>query len=187
MVDYSTATHEAIPAPGIHVLGKYRPWGYHKQTRGPNSPWPENCGKLLDLKESRERGLIYFQKTLEEMIKQGSPIALAVVPSHDALKLRSGIHILASRVAAAKGVLDTTDLLIRTKTIQKLAAGGDRSMAVHLGSMAAHKIERLEGRQVLLLDDIMTTGNSLAAGRQVLIAAGAEEVACMALGLTIHD
>ena len=179
--------HPGIPNGQIITLGTYLPWGYHKQRGGDGGNYPTYSGRLLDLKESRERGIAYFLAILKENIRTNSELAIAIVPSHDALKLRSGVHQLGTRFASAFGAMDAGDLLLRSKTIQKLATGGDRSMAVHLNSMSANNVDRVKGRNVLLIDDIMTTGNSLAAGRQILLKAGAGDVLCIALGKTSYD
>lgn len=42
----------------------------------------------------------------------------------------------------------------------------------------------IKGKNVLLLDDVRTTGNSLSACKQVLEEAGALTVQCLALGQT---
>lgn len=180
--------HIGIPDPGeILALGQYRPWWLHRSRGGDGSNYPEHSGKLLDLKESRERGLTYCLKVLTDNIRSNATLAIAVVPSHDATKLRSGVHVLATRFAPLIGALDAGDLLQRSTTIAKLATGGNRSMQVHLDSMKAHLPNRLGRRVVILLDDIMTTGNSLAAGRQILLDAGAVDVVCVALGQTSYD
>lgn len=181
--------HPAIPAPDvIHALGKYRPYNYHKHVMGePSWTYPTHSGKLLDLKEGKERGLSYCQRLLIENIKTNTLLAIAAVPSSDATKIRSGVQQLASRYASACGALDAYDLLRRTKSIQKLASGGNRAMQVHLDSLAVHKIERINGHVVIILDDIMTTGNSLAASRQLLLHAGVEKVICLAMGQTSYE
>jgi predicted amidophosphoribosyltransferase len=179
--------HAGVAKGHIIALGDYRPWWYHKQCGGDGGNYPTYSGRLLDLKEARARGIAYFLEVLKQNIRTNVQLAIAVIPSHDATKLRSGVHHLASQFAAASGALDTGDLLIRTETIKKLANGGDRSMAVHLNSMQVNKMSRVDGRNVLLIDDIMTTGNSLAAGSQILLEAGAGDVLCLALGKTSYD
>lgn len=180
--------HPAIPAPAvIYALGKYLPWRHHRNMGGDSFSYPEHSGKLLDLKDGKERGLIYCQKVLTAEIKTNISLAIAAVPSSDATKIRSGVQQLVSRFAPVIGGLDLGDLVIRTKSISKLATGGNRAMQVHLDSMAVNNIDRAEGRIVMLLDDILTTGNSLAAARQILLDAGAADVICVAMGQTSYD
>lgn len=149
--------------------------------------YPTHSGKLLDLKEAREAGLAFFLQVLTTEIKTNTPLALAAVPSSDSTKLRSGVQLLVTRFAPVIGALDLGNLILRTQSIPKLATGGNRSMDVHLASMEANVVARTKGRAVMLLDDVMTTGNSLAAGRQILLNAGASEVFCVALGQTSYD
>lgn len=180
--------HPAIPAPAvIYALGKYRPYWYHRQNGGDGQSFPTHSGRLLDLKEARESGLSFCLKVLTDEIKATIPLALAAVPSSDAAKLRSGVQQLVTRFAPVIGGLDLGNLLLRTTSIPKLAKGGDRSIGVHLASIAANDVSRTQGRVVMLFDDIVTTGNSLAAARQILLDAGVAEVICIALGQTSYD
>lgn len=59
-----------------------------------------------------------------------------------------------------------------------------RSFEQELDSITIDKEEIIKGKQVLLLDDVATRGNSLNAGRQKLKEAGAILVAAIALGHT---
>lgn len=180
--------HPSIPNPGIRALGKYRPYGHHKYALGePSWTYPEHSGKLLDLKEGKERGLNYCLKILLENIKANTPLAIAAIPSSDATKVRSSVQQLVSRFAKDYGALDVFDLLKRTATIQKLANGGDRSMQVHLDSLIVQNVQRVGNRVVILIDDIVTSGNSLAAGHQLLTAAGVQNVICVAMGQTSYE
>jgi predicted amidophosphoribosyltransferase len=74
--------------------------------------------------------------------------------------------------------------LERTKRIAKLAHGGDRSEEVHLNSVAVADASLIKGKDVLLLDDVTKTGNSLRACEKILLAAGAESVTCVTMGKT---
>ncbi|MBO6767334.1 MAG: hypothetical protein JJ901_03395 [Erythrobacter sp.] len=166
----------------IIVLGLYKPWTYHKETGGDGSNYPEHSGKILDLKQARAPGINYFYNYMQPKLK--SPDALAVVPSHDPEKGPGGLHQLAGRLANGCQVYDSSAALVRHTKIEKLAAGGDRSINVHLNSIHIPNPELVAGRKVLLIDDVMTSGNSLLACRQILMDAGAEAVKCVALGRT---
>jgi predicted amidophosphoribosyltransferase len=185
MIEYSKFEHAAMVPDVIHVLGKYKPWWIHKEQGGDGSNFPNHSSKILDLKKSQESALRYFQAMLEEMIKKPA-FALAVVPSHDMTKTRSGLHIVTTRLATKIGVVDGGDYLQRTVTIAKLSSGGDRSIAVHTNSLSANGAHRFAGKKIMLIDDVMTTGNSLAAGRKVLLDAGAAEVVCVAMAQTTY-
>ena len=76
--------------------------------------------------------------------------------------------------------------LVRTRTIDKLARGGNRSVEVHLASIApAERYERYFAKKaILLLDDVTTTGNSLRACSRLLDQYGADLIYPLALGRT---
>ena len=109
---------------------------------------------------------------LRRLIQQLDPllspdIAIAVVPSHDPAAGISGIHQLAQALARQSRI-DATECLVRFKQIPKLATGGSRSVARHMSSIRVEHAEITQGREVLLLDDVTTSGNSLVACRRLL-------------------
>jgi len=169
----------------ILVMGEYHPWGLHKERGGDGSNYPRHSGKILDLKEDKEPALVYFRDILREAIK-AMYFAVCVVPSHDPAKGPGGMAHLGQRVASAIGSIDGTSFLVRTKKIEKLAHGGSRAVKVHLDSIEVRCPHDLKGKRLLLLDDVMTSGNSLVACRQLLLEAGAEPVICVAMSQTTY-
>lgn len=174
---------ESLHGQDIVVLGPYRPWSYHKEHGGDGGSYPEHSGRILDVKSGQARGIDYF---FDYMIKKVSPDVIAVVPSHDPAKVASGISTLASRLAQARGCHDGSACLVRHTKINKLSAGGDRSVQVHLNSIHVVDPASIAGKSILLIDDVMTTGNSLLASRILLMGAGAGNVRCLALGRTTY-
>jgi len=81
-------------------------------------------------------------------------------------------------------VIDGTNVLFRAFEIQKKSVGGTRDSQKEVESLGVQNADLIKKRQVLLLDDVTTTGTSLIAGRTVLMNAGAELVALFALGQT---
>jgi predicted amidophosphoribosyltransferase len=133
---------------------------------------------------NKARALRWLFQQLDPLLS--SNIAIAVVPSHDPGAGISGIHQLAQALAR-QGRIDATACLVRFKQIPKLATGGSRSVARHMSSIRVEYAEIIQGREVLLLDDVTTSGNSLVACRQLLLEAGATRVKYMALGRTTHS
>lgn len=92
--------------------------------------------------------------------------------------------LLAERVAKLAGLDFCPDLLIRPRRTAS-QEGRDREgrFANVAGSIRAHprRLRRIEGRHVLLVDDVMTSGATLAAAAEACLAAGAEEVSVAAL------
>lgn len=130
-------------------------------------------------------------RALRRLFQQIDPLlskdfAIAVVPSHDPAAGISGIHQLAQALARQSRI-DATACLVRFRNIPKLATGGTRSVAQHMSSIRVEHPEIIQGREVLLLDDVTTSGNSLVACRLLLLKAGAARVKYMALGCTTHS
>lgn len=172
--------HPDDPEAPIFYLGDYIPWWILKAmgTRDGYS------GSLLDLKQSQAASLNSFTAMLGNEISK-TYTGITAVPSHDpATGTGTGIRLLAKQVASKIGAADGRDFLRRTVKIAKLAHGGDRSVQGHLNSLVAEQPHRYRGGRVLVLDDIMTTGNSFIACRKLLLDAGADEVICVALGKT---
>jgi hypothetical protein len=127
--------------------------------------------------------LANFYRRLDGLLAPG--IAIAVVPSHKTFLNPSGIQELAQRLAANQRI-DATGCLIRRKAIPKLAKGGNRSVVRHLETIEVQHAELITGRDVLLLDDVTTSGGSLDACRQLLLGAGALAVKRAVLGTTVR-
>lgn len=141
-------------------------------------------GRLLDLKQSQASSLNSFTELIGKEISK-KYAGVTAVPSHDpATGIGTGVRLLAKQVASRIGAPDGRAFLRRTVKIPKLAHGGDRSVQVHLDSIAAEQADLYQGGRILVIDDIMTSGNSFAACRHLLLAAGAAEVICVALGKT---
>lgn len=127
------------------------------------------------------RAIRRFFEEIDPLLGYG--FSICVVPSSDPLARNSGVSIL-GRMLAGNDRKDKVGFLIRHSKIQKLAGGGDRSKCVHFGSIMVSEDMSVEGEDVLLLDDITTSGNSLLACRDILIANGAKRVEMLVLGRT---
>ena len=167
------------------ILGPYRPWTHHKNMGGNGLDYPRHSGRILDLKESKAGAVNYFVQQIDPIICPG--IVLCSVPSHDPEKLDSGIRRLAEALSALQGRVHVADGLVRTVKVPKLAHGGDRSIEVHLNSIRVNTPDLVRKRNVLLLDDVTTTGNSLMACRQLLLKSGAARVGMLSLGRTNYQ
>jgi predicted amidophosphoribosyltransferase len=110
---------------------------------------------------------------------------LAVVPGHDerSTNRERALGRVVARLVSDIGsrFVDGSDALLRHRTIQKLATGGDRGAHVHRGSVRVAADELVMGRSVVVLDDVTSTGNSLRACVDLLQEAGASRVIGVAL------
>jgi hypothetical protein len=166
----------------ISAFGEYHPWGQHKARGGDGSNYPTYSGKILDLKDKKDSGIIYFFNLIEPLIRKD--VTLVTVPSHDPQKTINGIRELAQRICIDDPRIDATEVLVREKPVAKQAHGGNRNKENHLKSIVVKSPILIRGRRVLLLDDVVSTGGSMRACKELLLSAGAREVHCAALGKT---
>jgi predicted amidophosphoribosyltransferase len=148
----------------ISAFGEYHPWGQH------------------NLKDKKDSGIVYFFNLVEPLIRKD--ITLVTVPSHDPQKAINGIRELAQRICIDDPRIDATEVLVREKPVQKQAHGGSRSKDNHLKSIIVKSPNLIRGRRVLLLDDVVSTGCSMRACKELLLSAGARAVHCAALAKT---
>ena len=136
---------------------------------------------ILDIKNKCQEAI---QKAIELLQNSLSGFdAVTVVPSHQVGGQLSGIGLVASGLDGYRSsVVDATSCLQRHRTIQKLAEGGNREIQLHLDSIRVNNADLIDGKRVLLLDDIRTTGNSLKACKQLLQTASPKSVHPFAFG-----
>jgi len=82
--------------------------------------------------------------------------------------------------------IDGSNVLMRRLTVPKKSQGGERNYEKEIETLCVTRKSLVQNQQVLLIDDITTTGVSLRAGKQVLLRAGAKLVAMLALGKTVY-
>ena len=177
---------------------KYFLYDYHKYRMPSGDVNPNKdrmTGLILDLKDDECRGhasaVQIFGKRLsndlDEFLSEDEPVWATMVPSHEAGGLSTGLALVLRQVKARYNIRNGKNLLVRTRTINKLARGGDRSVAVHLDSIDVVDGGFPTDAKILLLDDVMTTGNSLMACEQLLYKAGAGLVIIIALAQTVDE
>lgn len=93
--------------------------------------------------------------------------------------------MLARRLASTNDRIDAVDYIVRTKTIAKLAKGGNRDIDIQRESLGVNPDMSITGSVILLVDDVTTSGNSLLACKELLLKHGAKDVAMFALGKSI--
>lgn len=163
-----------------HLI-KYYPYWLPDGTVNPEFR-ANGCGRILDLKQNQVSAINYFYQIIDGYLDKGFPIC--VVPSSDKEKIRTGVRELAGKLSA-NGRIDATNCLVRIYTIPKAATGGPRNKQVHLNSIKVVNTSLIKGKDVLLLDDITTSGSSLYACEELLLNAGANRVVKLALGQTV--
>ncbi len=164
----------------LYLYDYHSYWYIYRSVK--NRYFDENSNLILNLKNGKSEAIERFFHTINPMINAG--VCIAVVPSHDPARLDSGIRKLGAKLAT-DGRINAIDCLIRTKEIAKLASGGDRREQTHIDSIVVQDGRIIQGRKVCLLDDVMTTGNSVRACMRLLQNSGAKTVKCLVLGKTV--
>jgi predicted amidophosphoribosyltransferase len=160
---------------------------YHVNARAEHRAVRQNLGwtKLINaLNEERQWPLKRLFALLDPMLE--SDIALAVVPTHLAYQAFWPMRALA-RQLSEHGRVDATSCLVRHTTIRRITFGGPSTKTLHRQTIWVENPHLIQGRRVLLLDDIAKSGASLMACRELLHEAGAAVVQAMALGRVIVE
>ena len=127
------------------------------------------------------RAIRMFSEELDLWLGRGFSICV-VLSSNPSVK-NNGISYV-GRMLAVNGRKDRVGFLIRQFRVNKLADGGNRRKEVHYRSIRVSDEMSVRGEDILLLDDITTSGNSLRARKDILFANGARSVEMLALGRT---
>jgi predicted amidophosphoribosyltransferase len=115
------------------------------------------------------------------------------VPLHRFRLLRRKFNqaaLLASQTAAVAGVQYCPDALIRTKKTAPLEGHTrDQRFEVLSGAIVPNpkRLALLNGRKVLLIDDVMTSGATFAAATEACYSAGVDDVCVLALARVVKD
>lgn len=163
------------------IYNPYR-YGENERFRG------NEDGSILRLKNNNKESIDKYSSLINLKLKNikniidSKDVLIMSIPSSTVGK-RNGINIVAEFIAKENKFLDKSNRLIRTTDIPKLATGGRRHKDVHLNSIKYEKDEcDLSDKIIILIDDVITTANSLIATREILIKYGAKHI--IALGLT---
>jgi ComF family protein len=98
--------------------------------------------------------------------------------------------LLSARIAAMAGLEHYPDLLARRRaTPSQEGRGRDARFANLQGALVPSRRQaaRLQGRHILLVDDVMTSGATFAAAAEACLAAGAAKVSVLALARVVKD
>lgn len=185
-----------------YYLGEYHPyWRVFRRIRNPH--FDEFSAQLLDLKKApgssertaavqrfasevaRKSCFLIALARLRKLLGQ-HPYVVCCVPSSNPANINPGIREFARQLALELESLDGTSCLRRTVRIRPMHARGQRDQSVHLESIAVVDRELFVDRDVLLCDDVVTSGSTLEAGRKLLLQGGARSVTTLALGRTTH-
>jgi ComF family protein len=170
-----------------------RPW-----RRGRAALVYRDNGRRLVLALKHGDRLDLVQPAARWMARAGAPILregmLAVpVPAHRWRLFRRRYNQAAALAQALARVAPVTYLpeaLVRTRATQVQDGMGQEARFVNMqGAIAPHPRHgaRLRGAEVVLIDDVMTSGATLAAAAEAVLAAGASEVCVLVLARVARE
>ena len=121
----------------------------------------------------------------------GENFTITVVPSSQKDNCSTASHILAEKIIKEYGMsnnlIDGSCCLRRIKAVDSQhISKKERNINTHLNSIVVENREKIKGKKVLLLDDIVTTGISIQACIQLLKEAGADEIVAFVVGKTFN-
>ncbi len=143
---------------------------------------------ITDLKYGDKPGLAGILAPLMNSALAGAvskDTVVVPVPIHPSRRRERGYNqseLLAVRIARARGLKLESDLLVKSRsTSSQTALEREERMENVAGSFGVRRADRLAGREVLLIDDVVTTGSTLKECARAVLKSGAREVsACVA-------
>lgn len=175
-------------------MGSYRPYRIQGVL---NQKFDQHSRLILDIKEKndtqkRRVAVTHFADLIVSQLKglpsQGQAEIL-VVPSSTKGQWSPGLELVAQAVAKKdKRFSFVAKAIVRTRNIQKLASGGDRSLAVHLESLE-YDWDLANSKPKFLIDDVTTSGNSFAGCISAIQSLFRQpvQITPLVLGKTTHD
>lgn len=143
---------------------------------------------ILDFKNGNSK---MISLACEQIVNNlGYNFSIAVVPpskvyKNDSTPCHTLAKMLVSKIGLTNNVKDISKLLARHTDIISLHNGGTRTIDVHLNTIGYRPGISVKGQDILLLDDVFTTGNSIRACISILKSLGARSVSALVIGRTI--
>ncbi|MDP2797346.1 MAG: phosphoribosyltransferase [Methanoregula sp.] len=127
--------------------------------------------------------ITYYAEQIEPLIQKYKDLVICVMPKSKKSREPSGIRMVAKMVCQTH-YIDGTDIIDRPVDREPRHVDGNRDYHQELASLQITDSNLIKGKIVLLLDDVKTQGNSLNAGKSLLLSQGAKQVIMFALGKT---
>ncbi|MNS40367.1 Phosphoribosyl transferase domain protein [compost metagenome] len=167
----------------------YHPyWIYQEDGSKVHNPKTDTYTRaLMDFKKpenarpgKHKQAIDLFSKMFaEELVNQGfdsDEYQIVIVPSSRAGVVSESLISVAEYASDELGLEVCSSALERVVTIEALHEGGDRSQAVHIRSIEVNVDELDPDKEIVLLDDVTTSGNTLFACQTLLQRAGFESI-----------
>lgn len=167
---------------------------YHPYRKGTNKSFrTKEDGNILRLKENNVEIIEQITEVLSLKLKKLNTvfnkdnIIIVSMPS-STVGNKNGINFVAKKISEKLQWSDESDSLKRVYNIEKLSYGGNRNKYIHLNSIEyIGDYTNLDEKIIILMDDVITTGNSLGAVREILIAYGAKYIITIGIAKTFDE
>lgn len=182
---------------GIFDLGIYEPskiydYGIGEKIKNPSFN-KKTGGYLLDFKEGKENAINrYFNKMEKKVLEKNKNLlesgnyGITCVPSSKEGQIGKGLEKLIAMICEKYKIENMCGNLSRKYDIEKQAHGGLRKLEIHLDSIEVLNESLFKDRNIIIIDDITTTGISLNACEKIVEDCGAKKIRCIALGKTVN-
>ncbi|MTJ13830.1 phosphoribosyltransferase [Anabaena sp. UHCC 0187] len=160
--------------PNLFYLGFYCPQSSDYFNKYSNT--------ILELKNKKEDSINFFLKEIRNFLSD-EDISIATVPPGKSTNQSSGIRDLAKQLV--KSYSKFTDAVFCLERFKD--SNGDRTMENHLKTIKIANSSVIKNKKVILIDDVLTTGNSIQACKKLLLEAGAKEIKVIVLGKTMRN
>jgi hypothetical protein len=163
-------------------------YDYHPYHEGENPEFNRPTdGKIMDVKSKypsvRIKGINHFVPKLQNILSR-TDYVICVIPSSKVGFEPSGIRSIAEQICCDP-IVDGTKVSHRIIEMEPKSMGGARDIDLEIPSLEVMNESLIKNKQVLLLDDVTTSGTSFDAGHKLLEEAGAGLIVKLALGKTV--
>lgn len=170
----------------IYFFHKYVNWNYAK-TLEKNNNMRKLSSRILDFKKGETRAFNYYRKALEDKISRITieNWIICGYPSHDSyITNHSNTDEFLSICNFSNNIKYIKNLI--SKKYEELPKHdpkyGDRSIERDLSSLKINY--DVNGKNVIVIDDVTTSGFSLLAAKKILEKNGAKKILMIAMGKT---
>ena len=151
--------------------------------------------RILAFKEGDEDALRQFASEMKEAMDEKykgelenlKDTVVCIMPSHEIGRYSNGLLRLAAFLSFTYGMIDGARLIKRTKNHEKISFGGSRAIQSHLETLEVSEDYQIAGKDIIILDDVATTGNSIEAVRRLLRTRNVGKVYAQTIGRTVDE
>ena len=145
----------------------------------------EPSKRLLRFKRGDSRAIDFYAEKVLPYFRKG--VTLCCAPSSSKNKWGPGLVSLLDKLSRSVPCAVYTNLICRTETLEKQSLGGSRDLSMNLGTMTVVEAERCRDKDVVILDDVVSSGSTLCACTELLWQAQAASVSCVTMTKTIDE